>query len=75
MRNSWCRVARVVGVVVILSVAWLQLALPPLPNDPSNALESLEGDPSLAAHHSPVAKFLKAVSYSSIINYAMAFSQ
>ena len=63
MRNSsWCRAVRVVGVVVVLSIAWLQLALPSLPNDPHSSLESLGGDPSLAAHHSPVAKFLKAVS-------------
>ncbi|XP_068220359.1 alpha-1,6-mannosyl-glycoprotein 2-beta-N-acetylglucosaminyltransferase-like isoform X2 [Palaemon carinicauda] len=62
--GGWGRAVRVLGVVVLLSVAWLQLALPPLPHDPQSALggsarETPEFDPSLNYHRSPVSKFLQ----------------
>lgn len=60
--TNWTRVIRVLGVVIILSVAWLQLALPPLPHDPPSSSESLEPDPSLVVHQNPVVKFLQSVS-------------
>lgn len=65
MRGGWARATRVVGVVVVLSVAWLQLALPPLPHDPQAALgggarETPELDPAIIIHHSPASKFLQA---------------
>ncbi|XP_042875548.1 alpha-1,6-mannosyl-glycoprotein 2-beta-N-acetylglucosaminyltransferase-like isoform X3 [Penaeus japonicus] len=64
MRGGWARATRVVGVVVVLSVAWLQLALPPLPHDPQAALgggarETPELDPAIIIHHSPASKFLQ----------------
>lgn len=54
---------RVAGVVVLLCVAWLQLALPPLPHDPQSALggaarESPEADPALTLQRNPTSKFL-----------------
>ncbi|XP_066985226.1 alpha-1,6-mannosyl-glycoprotein 2-beta-N-acetylglucosaminyltransferase-like isoform X1 [Macrobrachium rosenbergii] len=62
--GGWGRAVRVLGVVVLLSVAWLQLALPPLPHDPHSALgggarETPEFDPSLSYHRSPASKFLQ----------------
>ncbi|XP_076058261.1 alpha-1,6-mannosyl-glycoprotein 2-beta-N-acetylglucosaminyltransferase-like isoform X2 [Oratosquilla oratoria] len=62
MRGSgWGRFVRVVGVVVVLSVAWLQLSLAPLSHEPTagvGAQESLEPDPSLLQRVNPIAKFL-----------------
>ncbi|RXG70219.1 Alpha-1,6-mannosyl-glycoprotein 2-beta-N-acetylglucosaminyltransferase [Armadillidium vulgare] len=61
--NSWSRAIRILGVIIILSVAWLQLALPPLPHDPPLSSESLEPDPALSEHQNPVAKFLQSIQF------------
>ncbi|KAK8722825.1 hypothetical protein OTU49_012066, partial [Cherax quadricarinatus] len=63
--GGWARAVRVVGVVVLLCVAWLQLALPPLPHDPQStfggsARETPELDPALSFQRSPTSKFLKS---------------
>ncbi|KAK4321555.1 hypothetical protein Pmani_007672 [Petrolisthes manimaculis] len=63
--GGWARGLRVVGVVVLLCVAWLQLALPPLPHDPQSLLggasgrETPENDPALGSVHNPTSKFLQ----------------
>lgn len=62
--GGWPRAVRVAGVVVLLCVAWLQLALPPLPHDPQSALggaarEAPEADPALGLQRNPTAKFLQ----------------
>ena len=65
MRGGLKRGVRVVVVVVVLSVIWLQLALPPLPHDPRNAPESMEPDPALKGGHiTPLQQLIKAVSFS-----------
>ncbi|KAG7163478.1 Alpha-1-6-mannosyl-glycoprotein 2-beta-N-acetylglucosaminyltransferase-like 1 [Homarus americanus] len=63
--GGWARAVRVVGVVVLLCVAWLQLALPPLPHDPQSVLggsarETPELDPALNFQRNPSSKFLKS---------------
>ncbi|XP_063876468.1 alpha-1,6-mannosyl-glycoprotein 2-beta-N-acetylglucosaminyltransferase-like isoform X1 [Scylla paramamosain] len=65
--GGWPRAVRVAGVVVLLCVAWLQLALPPLPHDPQSVLggaarESPEADPALSLQRNPTSKFLHAKS-------------
>lgn len=62
--GGWARAVRVVGVVVLLCVAWLQLALPPLPHDPQSALggsarETPEFDTALRFQRNPTSKFLQ----------------
>lgn len=62
--GGWPRAVRVAGVVVLLCVAWLQLALPPLPHDPQSALggaarEAPEADPALGLQRNPTAKFFQ----------------
>ena len=62
--GGWWRVVRVVGVVVMLSVAWLQLALPPLPHDPPGiSQESPEFDPAIGPVKNPTFKFLQVSSF------------
>ena len=56
------RGVRVVVVVVVLSIVWLQLALPPLPHDPPGAPDSLEPDPSLTERlNKPLQHLIKQV--------------
>lgn len=62
--GGWARTVRVVGVVVLLCVAWLQLALPPLPHDPQSVLggsihETPEIDPAFSYQRNPTSKFFQ----------------
>ena len=58
----WTRAVRILCIIVVLSIAWLQLALPSLPHQDGLLPESLEPDPALSTHENPVKKFLKSVS-------------